>query len=791
MSSPKGKAPPRGQEERNNVLQQMRVRTTLKGDKSWIAKQDESEGRTIELPSSRSRATSFSSPGEAQKARSVNTRAPVGYIIRGVFTKPIDSSSQPQQLFPKANGAPQSPSSPVRVASIGPPRASSSGYKLTTEDYKKLAPYNVRRSSAGPTEEEEEMPFTSDEQRRRSEAASSVLRRTAPREHSYVLSAAKKSASSPTQEPQTPFIAKRVEVVEEAGPSEKRQDSPALARATSALPSSNGGRTKVSSSVCMEHVPGPPSPAGSWEHSRRGEDVHLPITTPQMELHLAAPDLEGARSPSGHKDKEAPSPREPERDLAGEGVFEASDPHSERLHLPAHFAPLLDDRGVHSASSPCHKPGLMATSARREMGRSIPRNGRRGRAVSRRRFSGSYARVDREMARHDHKSAMALPGPALAPAAPPPPPGSESVALPRQRLESRTALSEGGEQKADSKAREAWQGLPATLRGGPASASPQPAGASSLEGPSSPRGPKQLIEAEGHSGRHVRCPTLRTGLGQRLLRASWPAARGLSSRSTPARGLSILAPLSDAPQASAFKERNVLSHSVRLRACAANPNAMRLRIYDSRSLRPSYVRLRAPPFPVASGSAAVPSGKCDSQPYEMAVLGQLGLAGASPAAMPEPASRCAFMESEEQKFATEPGEAPRRDQGDPAAPSLRPVDASGPQRPSSPRGPEQLTELEGHSGSVVGGEDASDVQKKQPPGDGSTPYPASATGRLCTYCRREIGDCPKITLEHLAICCHEYCFQCGVCGKPMGDLLDQIFVHRDTVHCGKCYEKLF
>ena len=50
-------------------------------------------------------------------------------------------------------------------------------------------------------------------------------------------------------------------------------------------------------------------------------------------------------------------------------------------------------------------------------------------------------------------------------------------------------------------------------------------------------------------------------------------------------------------------------------------------------------------------------------------------------------------------------------------------------------------------------------------------------------------------------CCH-YCFgycpttlfslwQCGICHKPMGDLLDKIFIHRDIVHCDKCYEKLF
>ncbi|NXJ70350.1 ZN185 protein, partial [Rostratula benghalensis] len=62
---------------------------------------------------------------------------------------------------------------------------------------------------------------------------------------------------------------------------------------------------------------------------------------------------------------------------------------------------------------------------------------------------------------------------------------------------------------------------------------------------------------------------------------------------------------------------------------------------------------------------------------------------------------------------------------------------------------------------------------------------------VCTYCSREIRDCPKIIIEHLNICCHEYCFRCGICHKAMGDLLDKIFIHRDIVHCDKCYEKLF
>lgn len=86
-------------------------------------------------------------------------------------------------------------------------------------------------------------------------------------------------------------------------------------------------------------------------------------------------------------------------------------------------------------------------------------------------------------------------------------------------------------------------------------------------------------------------------------------------------------------------------------------------------------------------------------------------------------------------------------------------------------------------------EDSLNLEKK-PPHEGTPPSERPTEG-ACTYCSREIRDCPKITLEHLGICCHEYCFKCGICSKPMGDLVDQIFIHRDTIHCGKCYEKLF
>ncbi|XP_024615826.1 zinc finger protein 185 isoform X3 [Neophocaena asiaeorientalis asiaeorientalis] len=599
----RGKPLPPGEEERNNVLKQMKVRTTLKGDKSWITKQDESESHTLELPSGRSRAISFSSAGEVPKARPPSTRAPTGYIIRGVFTKPVDSSSQPQQHLPKANGAPK------RAA--GPPRPSSSGYRMTTEDYKKLAPYNVRRSSASGAAEDEEVPFSSDEQKRRSEAASSVVRKTAPREHSYVLSAAKKSASL-AQETQAPFIAKRVEVVDEDGPSKKSQDPPALAR----------------------------SPPGS--SSARGEEtVRLQITTPGAGLRLVAPDLEEMRSSPGSKDNEAPNPREPKTDLTGERAFKGLGADSERssdgnvgsgamgstpeglagadissgrggLCSPAVFTPLLDDQEVPGANSQPHKPGPAATSS----------GATSASAVLAGRKSNSPAHLE------------------------------------DMEMDPKGTLADFEEENVVTKVGDAWQGRPGAQQddqGDPAAPTHKPADPSSPEQQGSPRNPDQHLEVDSQASR------------------------------------------------------------------VRNPSSCMVTVTVTATSEQPQVYVPGSPSELESNSTS------------KGIL---------------------FM-----KDYVNAGEV-----------------SSG--KP-----------LSSFYSSVSSIEDSRNMEKKLP--HDSTPYSERTSGGVCTYCNQEIGDCPKITLEHLGLCCHDYCFKCGICGKPMGELLDQIFIHRDSIHCGKCYEKLF
>ncbi|XP_008964059.1 zinc finger protein 185 isoform X1 [Pan paniscus] len=648
----KGKPLPPGEEERNNVLKQMKVRTTLKGDKSWITKQDESEGRTIELPSGRSRATSFSSAGEVPKPRPPSTRAPTGYIIRGVFTKPIDSSSQPQQQFPKANGTPKSAASLVRTANTGPPRPSSSGYKMTTEDYKKLAPYNIRRSStSGDTEEEEEVvPFSSDEQKRRSEAASSVLRRTAPREHSYVLSAAKKSTGSPTQETQAPFIAKRVEVVEEDGPSEKSQDPPALARST---PGSN---------------------------SSRGEEiVRLQILTPRAGLRLVAPDLEGMRSSPGNKDKEAPCSRELQRDLAGEEAFRG--PNTDAARSSAQ----LSDGNVGSGATGSRPEGLAAVDIGSERGSSSATSVS---AVPADRKSNSTAA--QEDAKADPKGALA-------------------------DYEGKNVATRVGE---------AWQERPGAPRGGqgdPAVPTQQPADPSTPERQSSPSGSEQLVRRES-CGSSVLADFEGKDVATKVGEA-WQDRPGAprGGQGDPA------VPTQQPADPSTPEQQNSPSGSeqfVRRESCTSrvrSPSSCMVTVTVTATSEQPHIYIPAP------------ASELDSSSTTKGILFVKEYVNASEVSSGKPVSaRYSNVSSIEDSFAME----------------------------------------------------------KKPP-CGSTPYSERTTGGICTYCNREIRDCPKITLEHLGICCHEYCFKCGICSKPMGDLLDQIFIHRDTIHCGKCYEKLF
>ncbi|XP_051790773.1 zinc finger protein 185 isoform X2 [Erpetoichthys calabaricus] len=216
--------------DRGNVLHQMKVRTSLKNDLSWINQNNVEDEENGELQQDLSRfeadttersnrpptEPSFLNPSTDSSSQRPSSSS--GYIIRGVFTKtsnnPPSSASSAQNGYNSSKGSSDA--------------SQSSMIRKPSSDYKKLAPYNIRFRSDSPTSEE--FQYT-EEHNLRSEAANSVLKNTAPTQRSYVMSAAKKYSTEntelPTQKSPVSFVAKRVEINDD-DPNYTNQLSPRL-----------------------------------------------------------------------------------------------------------------------------------------------------------------------------------------------------------------------------------------------------------------------------------------------------------------------------------------------------------------------------------------------------------------------------------------------------------------------------------------------------------------------------------------------------------------------------------
>ncbi|CAF99108.1 unnamed protein product [Tetraodon nigroviridis] len=75
------------------------------------------------------------------------------------------------------------------------------------------------------------------------------------------------------------------------------------------------------------------------------------------------------------------------------------------------------------------------------------------------------------------------------------------------------------------------------------------------------------------------------------------------------------------------------------------------------------------------------------------------------------------------------------------------------------------------------------------PYSSSTTFSSGSGSSTCTYCGELVGNDTKITIEHLNVNSHPHCFKCAVCGKQMGDLLDNMFIHGGKVNCETCYSR--
>ncbi|XP_029819612.1 zinc finger protein 185 [Manacus vitellinus] len=733
----KGGIIPPTDEDRRRIIKQMKVRTTLRGDKSWIHHHNsdsEEEKKSSPLSGRAGGGSPAPKPAAPQNDRSPSSKPQSGYLIRGVFTRTIDKTSAvPDSSSP--NQAQKNNS--MKGQSLG---RSPSGYRMTTEDYKKLAPYNVRQKSVDG--DEEDVPFSPDEHKKRTEAANSVLRRSAGRERAYVLSAAKKSNGSPTQE-FPPLFAKRIEIEEEEG---QQRRSPAVPDDSSPT---TGSRSQTSPS--LRETPGRSSTSAGI---RNGEDSQALNGRSSWEAVTQRGDSDKAL-----KEKPEPFPWDeaPRATVAStNGSFPEHTEANNGFHPPK------------SSSDSRDRPGDAA---------------------------------DELLHHYEPPPALDVGRSSLQPDVPFPP--TERAPVHREDTEysfKRSVL--GYEERSSSTSPE-----------GPAQLQPhwnEFSGSTSLtergQGPAGHGAHPELPRAQeptAHEPGMVRSQDS-TGGSRDMDKGMSFHVRSeefMERRSSSGPGGSST-PAPETPREQPGVWRECTMESLWLEKTSE--------MIDSQQTEPwwallggdsgHYNVLRAllflarptldPEGRVSDGSSrsdgarghgefTPPAGRHDSLPRDPS-MSMAQRSHRVPFYMDSLNYNSTRLLSSSSERLSSAGFHPDSSTAGRGILFVKEyVNTGG--FPASPRY---------GSGSLVDLTDVDRASYSHHSYLSSAPLHRSSDP-VCSYCSREIRDCPKIIIEHLNIHCHEYCFRCGICHKAMGDLLDKIFIHRDIVHCDKCYEKLF
>ncbi|XP_041280250.1 zinc finger protein 185 [Onychostruthus taczanowskii] len=701
----KGGLIPPTDEDRRRIIRQMKVRTTLRGDKSWIQhhNSDSDEEKSSPLSGQAGGRPPAPKPTAPQQDRSSASKPQPGYLIRGVFTRTIDKSSSVPDPSPSSQAQ--------KNTSLKGQSRSPSGYRMTTEDYKKLAPYNVRQKSVDG--EEEDVPFSPDEHKKRTEAANSVLRRSAGRERAYVLSAAKKSNGSPTQE-FPPLFAKRIEIEEEEGQQRRSPTVPGSSRFAPESSSANGLRKTSPGSSWDEPKAAAASPSSPKPGSRSQTSPSLSDTSGKISTSAEIRNGEDKQalhekfsletvSQGGDGDKalkEKPerfpwdegAPRAIRASTNGRSPLQSDVPFHSTERAPVHiedteYSFKSSVLGYEERSSSTNPEGPSHHQPYWDETRSDLRS--QDTAGSRDRDMGMSSCVQSEESTARRSSSV---------------PGGSSIPAPEiphaNESEPRRDRSDFSSQESVRSAHE-----------------PQP--------------PMPLFQERQSLGGSVPSHRIPGYVDSQLFSISRPSAdpKGsvYSGSSSPrsswydsARGHGDFNPLAarhDSLPRDPTMSMSQRSHRVPFYIDSLNSNSSRLLSSSSERLCSSHHSSGYQPDSSTAGRGIL---------FVKEYVNTGGFAA-----------------------------SPRHGSG-----SL--VD---------------LSDLERSSYSHHSYLSSAPLHRSSEP--------------LCSYCSREIRDCPKIIIEHLNIHCHEYCFRCGICHKAMGDLLDKIFIHRDIVHCDKCYEKLF
>ncbi|XP_064884156.1 zinc finger protein 185 isoform X40 [Columba livia] len=684
----KGGVIPPTDEDRRRIIKQMKVRTTLKGDKSWIHHHNsdsEDEKKSSPLSGRVGGGSPASTPIAPQSDRSSASKPPSGYLIRGVFTRTIDKTSSVPDSS-SSNAAQKS--SAAKGHSLSRPL---SGYRMTTEDYKKLAPYNVKQKSVDL--DEEDVPFSPDEHKKRTEAANSVLRRTASRERAYVLSAAKKSngtnglrktsVGSSWNEPKATAVS---------------PSSPETGSKSQTTTSLSETSERISTSTEIRNVENRQAPNGkssSETVSQRGDG-----DKPLKEKSESFPwDEPGPRETAVSTNRSYPEHTE-----ANNGFH----PPKSSLQSEAPFPP--------TERAPVHLEDTEYSFKRSVLGyeeRSSPRESR-------------YTSPDVPAYSKPYWNEATSPQ------------DLKEGNTPRERGHESTRASDGYKPEliqggfTDSNDRtEKGQEPPDH------DVCPEPPRSSSLPRESSIAPPETRCASESDP--------------------SWERITpGYEEQTHP-----TTESYRDSPGDWRHNEPNPVA------ASRSNFSSKESALSAYETQHPTPLRMEHQPFHtgVSAPSHRIPS-YVDSQ-----VFSSSRSYDSLPrdTTTPQRSHRVPFYMDSLNYNSTRKGVLFVKEY----------VNSSG--LSASPRY---------GSGSLVDFTDSERAPYSHHSYLSGAPLQRSSEP-VCSYCSREIRDCPKIIIEHLNICCHEYCFRCGICHKAMGDLLDKIFIHRDIVHCDKCYEKLF
>ncbi|XP_061454792.1 zinc finger protein 185 isoform X3 [Rhineura floridana] len=830
------------EEDRKRIITQMKVRTTLKGDKSWIQQKSDSEeeqnhsplhsplrtrctnGKFSASPRTLSPArrclsprTAFAEPtsqAEPQSPKSSpkkshSTTSPSGYLIRGVFTKTIDKT-------PPSNTSSSGSQKSAKSASL--PRFTQ-GYKMTTEEYKRLAPYNIKRELSDPGDVEPSV--SPDEQKKRTEAASSVLRRTASRERSYVISAAKKSNG--------------VDIEDDTGPRSRSQTVPASAwfssrgkstsngegRSASGSPCSQPSMVNAAYTTSMEDSGNSRNPF-SRSHSeslfKQFSSLESSNKTDQEKYQMTswdnstpkAPTSPSKRSEKNERKSQATLNAETPSTIISEDSWEARKLKSTTVYQTPPVPHIVISPEASPKRSSCHYRTRDADSTTETYDRSITRehlsdvdvgsprsapDDKVGSSIGEVKYGSPSSRVT-EFSEHQPVAAKACSFTRDS---------TDTLSGARYNVpthfdndkgvDSKRSLSDFERKATQEMAYESLSDTEYRKVEAHLAKSGSRSSESSLNTSGTQSEFLRAAKRDGSELDNARSSSLSTESGVATLESHQGEHGSDSSASGLSRGVAM--GMSEARHRTYVDNPCVLESGHRTSSNLNRQPNNTVRSETSYRM-PSYLSnqpYNARKLEISHGITS----HLNNQAFNMQSMAYYPFRDGSVTSSPRSHRMPFYNDICDRQIRRNLTGSKERGA---AASRLKNPSASGydSDPTMSSKGllfvKESINSTELSSSPRYNSRSLADLSELERTSYGSASFlnsipPKRPSGDICTYCGREIRNCAKITIENLKICCHEYCFRCGICHKPMGDRLHEIFIHRDIVHCDKCYEKLF